>query len=98
MNYLQEWQQSGVDEQLIRLNVTGLAGESPSEHLLYADTLPRRNDGRVSNAILDRYDHIEAGGWWCSGIDLLTGELDLWGCFKPDSTRTHPKKGKIIKT
>ena len=97
MNYLQEWQQSGVDEQLIRLNVTGLAGESPSEHLLYADTLPRRNDGRVSNAILDRYDHIEAGGWWCSGIDLLTGELDLWGCFKPDSPRTHPKKGKIIK-
>lgn len=97
MNYLQEWQQSCVDEQLIRLNVTGLAGESPSEHLLYADTLPRRNDGRVSNAILDRYNHVEAGGWWCSGIDLLTGELDLWGCFKPDSPRTHPQKGKIIK-
>jgi hypothetical protein len=97
MNYLQEWQQSCVDEQLIRLNVTGLAGESPSEHLLYADTLPRRNDGRVSNAILDRYNHVEAGGWWCSGIDLLTGELDLWGCFKPDSPRIHPEKGKIIK-
>ncbi|MFM7572008.1 MAG: plasmid replication protein, CyRepA1 family, partial [Snowella sp.] len=97
MNYLQEWQQSCVDEQLIRLNVTCLAGESPSEYLLYADTLPRRNDGRVSNAILDRYEHIEAGGWWCSGIDLLTGELDLWGCFKPDSPRTHPQKGKIIK-
>jgi len=97
MNYLQEWQQSCVDEQLIRLNVTCLAGESPSEHLLYADTLPRRNDGRVSNAILDRYNHVEAGGWWCSGIDLLTGELDLWGCFKPDSPRTHPQKGKIIK-
>ncbi|MEB3311200.1 MAG: plasmid replication protein, CyRepA1 family [Snowella sp.] len=97
MNYLQEWQQSCVDEQLIRLNVTSLTGASPSEYLLYAEDLPRRNDGRVSNAILQRYNHIEAGGWWCSGVDLLTGEADLWGCFKPDVPRIHPEKGKLIK-
>ncbi|MGL5035168.1 MAG: DUF3854 domain-containing protein, partial [Microcystaceae cyanobacterium] len=97
MNYLNEWQQSGVDDQLTQLNVISLAGRSPSEHLLYADTLPRRNDGRVSDGILKRYAHVEAGGWWCSGINLMTGEEDLWGCFKPENPRVDPQKGKVIK-
>ncbi len=97
MNYFQEWQASCVDEQLIHLNVTALTGDAPSEHLLYSDALPRRNDGRVSNALLMRYDHVAAGGWWCSGIDLLSGEGDLWGCFKPTVPRIHPERGKLIK-
>jgi hypothetical protein len=97
MNYLVEWQQSCVDEQLIRLNVTELEGTSPSEYLLYADALPRRNDGRVSHHILKRYEHIERGGWWCSGIDLLTGQDDIWGCFKPNSPRLSADRGKLIK-
>ena len=86
MNHLIEWQNSCVDEELTRLNVTALDGSSPSEYLLYSDALPRRNDGRVSQSILKRYEHTSQGGWWCSGIDLLTGHEDLWGCFKPD----HP--------
>ncbi|BFM39851.1 plasmid replication protein, CyRepA1 family [Synechocystis sp. LKSZ1] len=97
MDYLQEWQASCVDDQLIHLNVTSLQGNEASEHLLYADTLPRRNDGRVSQSILNRYEHTVAGGWWCSGIDLLSGERDLWGCFKPNSPRIHQEKGKVIK-
>jgi hypothetical protein len=97
MNHLFEWQQSGVDEQLIHLNVTTLAGTDPTEHLLYAPALPRRNDGRVSDSILKRYEHVADGGWWCSGIDLLTGEEDLWGCFKPNSPRLHSERGKVIK-
>lgn len=97
MDYLQEWQASCVDEQLVHLNVTSLQGNEPSEHLLYADSLPRRNDGRVTQSILNRYEHTAAGGWWCSGMDLLSGERDLWGCFKPNFPRIHRQQGKLIK-
>ena len=97
MNHQQEWLKSCVDEQLIELNVTRLDGVFPSEHLLYSDELPRRNDGRLSNHILKRYEHTEEGGWWCSGIDVMTGDKDLWGCFKPKQPRLSHDQGKIIK-
>ncbi len=97
VNYLQEWGFSCVDDQLTRLNVIPLQGSCPSDYLLYADALQRRNDGRVSHNILKRYEHTEQGGWWCSGIDLLTGEDDLWGCFKPSSPRRSVDAGKLIK-
>ncbi len=97
MNHRQEWQNSCVDEQLINLNVTALEGTSPSEYLLYSDALPRRNDGRVSHSILKRYQHTEQGGWWCSGVDLLTGDEDLWGCFKPNFPRMSYGERKLIK-
>jgi late competence protein required for DNA uptake (superfamily II DNA/RNA helicase) len=97
MKYLEEWRDSGVDAELINLNVTSLAGVSPSEYLLYSQDLPRRNDGRVSDGILKRYEHTNQGGWWCSGIDLLTGNYDLWGCFKPDFPRLSFDKAKPIK-
>ena len=54
MKYLEEWRGSGVDAELIHLNVTSLAGLSPSEYLLYSQELPRRNDGRVRDSILKR--------------------------------------------
>jgi hypothetical protein len=47
--------------------------------------------------ILNRYRHIEHGGWWCSGIDVLTGEADLWGCFKPIRPRRSKDDRKLIK-
>lgn len=97
MDYLREWQQSCVDEQLIRLNVMPLTGTSAAEYLLYADELPRRNDGRISDTLLKRYEHTERGGWWCSGIDLLTGKNDLWGCFKPQFPRINSDRDKPIK-
>ncbi|MEW6493068.1 MAG: plasmid replication protein, CyRepA1 family [Cyanobacteriota bacterium] len=97
MNHLQEWGEACVDDQLTRLNVIPLNGACPSDYLLYADALPRRNDGRVSNHILKRYEHTEQGGWWCSGIDLLTLSDDLWGCFKPSQPRRSVNAGKLIK-
>ncbi|MEQ8998253.1 MAG: plasmid replication protein, CyRepA1 family [Coleofasciculus sp. B1-GNL1-01] len=97
VNYLQEWNSSCIDDQLTRLNVIPLTGTCPSNYLFYADTLPRRNDGRVSHRILKRYEHTEQGGWWCSGIDVLTGNDDLWGCFKPSSPRRNTQTGKPIK-
>ncbi len=97
MNHQEEWLNSCVDEQLIELNVTTLEGISPSEHLLYSDELPRRNDGRLSNHILKRYEHTEQGGWWCSGVDVITGDEDLWGCFKPKEPRLSYDQRKLIK-
>jgi hypothetical protein len=97
VNYLQEWNNSCIDDQLTRLNVIPLTGTCPSNYLFYADTLPRRNDGRVSHRILKRYEHTEQGGWWCSGIDVLTGNDDLWGCFKPSAPRRSTQTGKPIK-
>lgn len=83
--------------QLTRLNVTFLDGQDPYNYLLYSDSLPRRNDGRVSNGFLQRYQHTEQGGWWCSGVDLLTGTEDLWGCFKPAQPRRSSDGRKLIK-
>ncbi|MBD2315140.1 DUF3854 domain-containing protein [Desertifilum sp. FACHB-1129] len=97
MHHLQEWGRSCVDTQLTRLNVTFLDGQDPYNYLLYSDNLPRRNDGRVSNGFLQRYQHIEQGGWWCSGVDLLTGSDDLWGCFKPAQPRRSQDGRKLIK-
>lgn len=97
MNYLREWGQSGVIEELTQLNVIALDSYRPLEYLLYADGLPRRNDGRLSDRILQRYDHLLAGGWWCSGVDLLTGKEDTWGCFKPIEPRFTSDQRKVIK-
>ena len=96
-NYLREWQESCVDDRLTRLNVTALEGDRPYDYLFYADSIPRRNDGRIGESLLKRYQHLENGGWWCSGIDILTGENDLWGCFKPISPRLSLERHKPIK-
>ena len=95
MDHLREWKASGVDEELTQLNVVSLQGTSPAEYLLYSNSIPRRNDGRVSEGFLQRYAHTDAGGWWCSGIDVLSGEEDIWGCFKPDRPRSS--QNKVIK-
>lgn len=97
LNYLTEWQNSSVDKTLTLLNVIPLQDSRPLDYLFYGDDLPRRNDGRVTSEWLQQYQHTENGGWWCSGVDLLTGKDDLWGCFKPENPRSHQETGKIIK-
>jgi hypothetical protein len=97
VNYLTEWNASCVDDKLTRLNVTSLSGDRAYDYLFYSDGLPRRNDGRIRDAYLKRYQHIEQGGWWCSGIDLLTGDEDAWGCFKPQQPRLSHDRRKAIK-
>jgi Domain of unknown function (DUF3854) len=96
--HLQEWKDSKVDESIINLNVKSLSGSTPYEYLLYG--LPnnaRRNDGRLRDVYLNSYSHTEHGGWWCSGVDVLTGEDREWGCFKPDRPRTKEKLQKRSK-
>jgi hypothetical protein len=95
VNHLLEWEASGVDRQLTQLNVIPLEGQTPYNYLLYADDLPRRKDGRLRANIMQRYQHLQQGGWWCSGINPLTGEDEDWGCFKP--TQPRYAEGKAIK-
>lgn len=93
--HLQEWAQSAVSPELENLNVQSIAEFEPLEHLLY--NLPnsaRRNDGRVRDSWLKKYSHTYAGGWWVSGVDVLTGEDSLWGQFKPDHPRRYHDGGK----
>ena len=66
--HLEEWLNSGVDEDIIRLNLESLEGDEAIYNLLYA--LPqteRRNDGRLRDKYLKQYAHTRAGGWWVSG-------------------------------
>ncbi|AOX04740.1 hypothetical protein BJP34_35770 (plasmid) [Moorena producens PAL-8-15-08-1] len=96
--HYREWQHSAVNHHIIALNVVSCSDNEAFDYLVYSDNIPRRNDGRIRDHILKRYGHIEHGGWWCSGIDLLTGELALWGCFKPDKPRRNQdKRDKRIK-
>ena len=89
-----EWVKlSAVDPDLTSLNVVSLSGNSPHDYLLYS--LPRserRNDGRIRDKWLRRYAHTEHGGWWCSGVDVLTLEDSIWGCFKPDNPYEYEEK------
>jgi hypothetical protein len=97
---LREWVDgSAVNEAIVRLNVESLKGYAPFECLFYSDKIQRLNTGRLSGWILKRYSHIEQGGWWCSGVNLLStdNEDEDWGCFKPISPRVDVTKGKLQK-
>ncbi|QFS51495.1 DUF3854 domain-containing protein [Nostoc sphaeroides] len=95
----QEWLNSCVDEEIIALNARSLYGTTPYEYLLYSPKISRRNDGRLRDRDLKKYQHIELGGWWCSGVDPLNDYIAMmWGCFKPDHPRRDRQKiHKFIK-
>ncbi|PAX56128.1 plasmid replication protein, CyRepA1 family [Brunnivagina elsteri] len=89
----QEWLSSGVDEEIINLNVKSLEDRTPYEYLIYSPKISRRNDGRLRDGDLMKYRHIEHGGWWCNGIDPLDDYNPMmWGCFKPDRPRRDRNK------
>ncbi|WGV29078.1 DUF3854 domain-containing protein [Halotia branconii] len=78
------------------------------EYLMYSDKLERINTGRLSASMLNKYSHIEDGGWWCnSGVDprvfadLQPGDKPdqkLWGCYKPNNPRAKTDNpSKLIK-
>ncbi|MEA5573476.1 plasmid replication protein, CyRepA1 family [Calothrix sp. UHCC 0171] len=91
--HLREWYESGVDQEIIHLNVKSLEGTTPYEYLIYSPKISRRNDGRLRDGDLKKYRHIEHGGWWCSGVDPLDDYNPMmWGCFKPDKPRRDRTK------
>lgn len=98
MNLSPELKASAIAPDIARLNFQQLTPEECFEYLLYG--LPeseRRNDGRLRDKWLSRYGHLYSAGWWCSGIDILTGQDSLWGCLKPTVPKLDSIKGKAIK-
>jgi Domain of unknown function (DUF3854)/Origin of replication binding protein len=94
----QEWLDSGIDPDLIRANLLSLDGSRAYDYLCYAPGLDRTQGGRLASHLLRRYAHTEAGGWWCQGLDPLNDWAPMdWGCFKPNTPRHDPKRGKTIK-
>ena len=96
LKHQQEWLDSAVSQSIIDLNVVSLKDFEAYDRLLYAIPLgDRRNDGRIRNKLLKRYAHIEQGGWWCSGVDVLNYLDAVWGQFKPDVPYQYQKKTDI---
>lgn len=94
--HLNEWLNSGVSPELIASNVISCSGDNAYERLLYGlDKSERTNSGRLREKWLKRYAHLDHGGWWCGGIDLITLEDSPWGCFKPDRPKLN--QGKALK-
>ena len=98
LKHQQEWLDSAVSQSIIDLNVVSLKDFEAYDRLLYAIPLgDRRNDGRIRNKLLKRYAHIEQGGWWCSGVDVLNYLDAVWGQFKPDVPYQYQKKTDITR-
>ncbi len=88
---------SCIDLDVVRLNFKSLHDASAYNYLLISSHLKRTNTGMITNGWLQRYSHITAGGWWCSGLDPLNGWQGMeWGCFKPSQPRQN-KDGRYIK-
>ncbi len=96
--YKELHQESAIHSDLVKLNFFHLEGQNALDRLFISDKLKRINTGAISYSILKRYRHVEAGGWWVSGVDVLNKfSDDLWGQFKPIQPRLSADKGKIIK-
>lgn len=88
---------SGIDLHLLKLNFRSLEDKTAYDYLLISELIPRTNTGIVKSSWLERYAHVSAGGWWCSGVDVLNNyQMMEWGCFKPNQPRVN-QKGKSIK-
>jgi Domain of unknown function (DUF3854) len=98
ISHWEDWKESQVDPELIRLNVVSLDQTTPYDYLCYSDKLDRNASGRLNSATIRLYEHTEVGGWWCSGLDPLNDwKPMMWGCFKPDRPRIAGKQQKPIK-
>ncbi len=87
---------SGVDPEIVGLNVRSLIGPATYDLLLYSENVPRRNDGRINNRTLKANAHLEYGGYAVNAINPETGEDLLWGQLKANTPKVTPD-GKVRK-
>ncbi|BAZ19054.1 hypothetical protein NIES4071_109390 (plasmid) [Calothrix sp. NIES-4071] len=88
--------QSAIHPALIALNFLHILGV-PAYDYLFTINVPRKNAGRVTDGFLKRYQHVELGGLWISGLDPLNNWAPSdWGRFKPTYPRIN-SLGKPIK-
>lgn len=100
----QEWSDSAINPEIIEANLESVEGQAALERLLsFALEQVGGHGQQYATApvkkLLDKYQHIEAGGWWVSGVDPQNNwEIAQWGQLKPDTPRPNPEKpGKFIK-
>lgn len=97
-HHVAEWQQSGIHQSLIELNLCSLEESAIAEwYFQYLPKSARRNDGRIRDGYLRAYAEPLKGGWGISGYDPTDwqAEPELLS-FKPDSPRIGGQ-GKPIK-
>ena len=76
----QEWIASAIDGELAEINLVSLQGQAPYERLLENWQSDRVQPDAVWREINRRFgDNWVHGGWWCSGVDVMTGEDSNWG-------------------
>lgn len=108
IKHWQEWQNSGIDPEIIALNLISLEGDDTHEYLLEDAIANLGKDKKVpySNQyvtaevkkILQRYQHTLTGGWWSNGVDPLNNYAIMrWGCLKCDTPRLDYDNRKFIK-
>ena len=98
LSHWDDWINSQVDPELIRLNVVSLDQDTPYDYLCYSKKLDRNASGRLNTATIRLFAHTQDGGWWCNGLDPLDSWTPMmWGCFKPDRPRSTGEKQKLIK-
>ena len=103
-HHVQEIAASGVSQAIIEANVKSLYSNTTIEAVAgdYLDSLggdAHQYATAPVRKVLDLYDHLTDGGWWCSGLDPLKGwEPMSWGQLKPDAPRPSPDNpNKLIK-
>lgn len=95
----EEWViKSGVDPEIVKLNVLPLQGDVVYEYVT-SENSERLNAGRLTSKLLKRYELVARdGGWWVSGVDPVTGKQMQWGQFKPNTPRPkYDKPGDFVK-
>ncbi|MBC6435970.1 DUF3854 domain-containing protein [Nostoc sp. HG1] len=112
------WQElvegSAIAPEILKLNFRSLyldpieQEHEAWEYLMYSKKLERINTGRLSAGMLNKYSHLEDGGWWCNaGVDPRSFSANepgdkpdqkIWGCYKPNNPREKADNpGKFIK-
>ena len=102
--YIEEWRDSCVSDAIISANVRYVEGDEALD-LLTQQAIESMGGwaaqyatGKVVN-LRKRYEHVEAGGWWVSGLDPLNDWAPMeWGQFKPLAPRlSYKNSDKTIK-
>lgn len=114
-NHWQELvEESAIAPEIVELNFKSLhldpieQEHEAWEYLMYSPELERINTGRLSTGMLNKYSHLEDGGWWCNaGVDPRSFSANepgdkpaqkIWGCYKPNNPREKAdKRDKFIK-
>jgi P4 family phage/plasmid primase-like protien len=99
--HITEWQKSGISDELIEINLISIQGNAVYEAVFDFTEPDRRNDGRLRDKDLKRYEDPAKGGWIFYTIDVATGQKSDFFQFKPDEPHHYIEKDsgkeKIIK-